>query len=144
MTDDQLIQFLELLKADVINSFQAKGKYNSGQIAKQITIVKEDGAFCLQLPGYLQLLETGRGPTGPDAVAGDPPMIQRILQWCQDKGIPEKAAWGIKKSIDKKGFNGTAGLLTEPLGAENINLRLIPVLEALSAELINQIVENLE
>jgi hypothetical protein len=144
MTDDQLIQFLELLKADVINSLQAKGRDSNGQIAKQIVIVKEGGVFRLQLPGYLLLLETGRGPTRPNAIAANPPMIQRIMQWCQEKGIPEKAAWAIKKSIDKKGFKGTAGLLTGPLGIENINLRLAPILDTLSAKLVSQIVENMD
>ena len=116
--------FLELLKTDVINSLQANGKDATGQTAKQLTIIEDGGNFKLQLPGYMQLLETGRGPTSPDAVSGDPPMIRRIQQWCQEKGIPDEAAWAIKKSIDKKGFKGIPGLLTEPLGDDNVNLRL--------------------
>jgi len=124
MNNDQLIQLLELLKTDVINSMQAAGKDATGQTAQQLTIVDNGCNVQLQLPGYLQLLETGRGPASPDAVAGDLPMIQRIQQWCQAKGIPDKAAWAIKKSIDKKGFKGTPGLITEPLGNDNINLRL--------------------
>jgi hypothetical protein len=142
MNNDQLIQLLELLKTDVINSMQAYGKDATGQTAMQLTIVESDNGVELQLPGYMQLLETGRGPTSPDAVAGSPPMIQRIQQWCQAKGIPAKAVWAIKKSIDKKGFKGIPGLLTEPLGEDNINLRLNQVIDAIANEMSKFIVDG--
>src|SRR5260221_7923471 len=128
-----MIQLLELLKTDVINSMQANGKYATGQTARQITIVENGNNIQLQFPDYMLALEMGRGTTSKNAVAGDPPMIQRIQQWCAAKGIPDKAAWAIKKSIDKKGYTGKAGILTEPLGNENINLRLNPVLENIAS-----------
>ena len=144
MNNDQLINLLELLKTDVINSMQANGKNATGQTAKKLTIVKDGNGVQLQLPGYMQLLETGRGPTGPDAVAGNPPMIQRIQQWCQAKGIPDKAAWAIKKSIDKKGFKGIPGLLTEPLGNDNINLRLNQVMDSIASAIGEELVKLME
>lgn len=119
-----LTPFLESLKTDIINSMQAKGKMATGQTAQQITVTTGSDSARLNLPGYLQILETGRGPTKKDAPPGDPPMIVRIKQWCQAKGIPDNAAWAIKKSIDKKGFKGTPGILSEPLSDDNINLRL--------------------
>src|ERR1700761_1586103 len=124
MTNDHLTSFLESLKTDIINSMQAKGKYATGQTAQQITIEGDDDNLQLQIPAYIQILETGRAPTGKNALPGNPPMIDRIKQWCQAKGIPDKAAWAIKKSIDKNGFKGTPGILSEPLGDDNINLRL--------------------
>ncbi len=143
MTNTQLTQFLELIRSDIINSLQANGKDTSGQAAKQITIVEDGNTVHLQIPGYMQLLETGRGPTSPDAAPGNPPMIQLIQQWCREKGIPDKAAWAIKKSIDKKGFKGIPGLLTEPLGDDNINLRLNPILDEISEQLIGMIGEQI-
>ncbi len=131
--NNQMIQLLELLKTDVINSMQANGKYATGQTARQITIVENGNNIQLQFPDYMLALEMGRGTTSKNAVAGDPPMIQRIQQWCAAKGIPDKAAWAIKKSIDKKGYTRKAGILTEPLGNENINLRLNPVLENIAS-----------
>jgi hypothetical protein len=144
MNNDQLIQFLELLKTDVINSMQANGKNTTGQTAKQFIITGNGGNVQLQLPGYMQLLETGRGPTSPNAVAGDPPMIKRIQQWCQVKGIPGKAAWAIKKSIDKKGFKGIPGLLTEPLGDDNINFRLNQVMDGIAGEISEELLKLIE
>jgi len=139
MNNDQLVRLLELLKTDIINSLQANGKDATGQTVKQLTIIEDGGGVQLQAPAYMELLETGRRPTSPDAVAGNPPMIQRIQQWCRAKGIPEKAAWAIKKSIDKKGFKGIPGLLSEPLGDENINMRLKAVIDNIAASVSNEL-----
>ncbi len=42
--------------------------------------------------------------------------------------------WAIKRSIDKKGFKGIPGLLTEPLGVDNINLLLNQVMDGIAGE----------
>ena len=143
MTNDALSNFLESLKTDVIHSLQANGKITTGQSAQQITIVNDGGKAQLQLPGYLHILETGRAPTGPNPIAGNPPMIDRIKQWCAAKGIPDKAAWAIKKSIDKNGYKGTPGILSKPLGDENINLRLNPATENIADTFTQQIVNSI-
>jgi len=143
VNNDQLTILLESLKTDVINAMQAKGKYATGQTGAAITIISDDDMAQLQLPGYMQELETGRGPTSKNAAPGNPPMIQRIQTWCQAKGLPDKAAWAIKKSIDKKGYKGTPGILTEPLGDDNINLRLGPILENIATETAAQIADGL-
>jgi len=135
---------LESLKTDLIHSMQVQGKYATGQIAQQITVSTDGNNAQLQLPGYLQLLETGRSPTGKIALPGNPPMIDRIKQWCQAKGIPDKAAWAIKKSIDKKGFPGTPGILSEPLSDANINLRLSQNTNPMADDIVQSIVDSIE
>jgi hypothetical protein len=139
MDNNQLTIFLHSLKTDIINSMQAKGSYGSGRTAKEITITTEGNKAQLQIPFVLQVLEKGRGPTGKNARPGSPPMIDRIKQWCQEKGIPEREAWAIKKSIDKYGFKGKPGLLTEPLSPENIDQRLKSVMTNMANELIGSI-----
>jgi len=143
MNNESITQLLELLKTDIINSMQAKGKYATGQTAAQMAIVNDGNKAQLQLPFYLQELEKGRGPTGKNATPGNPPMIERIKEWCQTKGLPDKAVWAIKKSIDKKGYKGTPGILTEPLSDDNINLRLAPLLQNIANEVTTQISINL-
>ena len=138
-TNDQLQSFLQSLKTDLINSLQANGKNVNSQTVNQLVIVEEGDAFNLQIPGYLQLLETGRGPTGKNAVLGNPPMIQPIQQWCREKGIPDKAAWAIKKSIDKNGFKGIDGIISIPLSEENVNTRLNLVIGKMADELVSKI-----
>ena|SRR5258708_6012429 len=142
MTNDHLTIFLESLKTDVIRSMQAKGKYATGQTAQQITIEGDGDKAQLQLPGYMQALETGRTPTSKNALPGSPPMIDRIKQLCQAKGIPDKAAWAIKKSIDKNGFKGLPGILSEPLGDDNINLRLNQVAGPMADGIVKSIVDS--
>jgi len=143
MINDVLLDFLDSLKIDVIHSLQANGKLATGRSAQQITIVSEDNKAQLQLPGYLHILETGRAPTGPNPIAGNPPMIDRIKEWCASKGIPDKAAWAIKKSIDKNGYKGTQGILSEPLGDDNVNLRLNPATENIADIIAQQVIESL-
>ena len=143
MNNDHLTTFLESLKADIIHSLQSNGKYATGQTSQQIIIETDGDNPQLQLPAHLQILETGRSPTSPNAVPGSPPMIDRIKQWCQAKGIPDKAAWAIKKSIDKKGFKGLPGVLTEPLSETNINLRLDQNIDPMVDALVQQIVDSI-
>lgn len=143
MTND-LTALLESLKADIIHAMQAKGRYATGQTSQQITITSDGNGSQLNLPAYIEALETGRRPTGTNAATGDPPMIERVKQWCQAKGIPNKAAWAIKKSIDKHGFKGVPGLLSEPLSDENMNLRLTPVAENIADTLAQLIAEAVD
>jgi hypothetical protein len=91
----------------------------------------------------MMALEQGRGPTGKNAVPGNPPMIQRIQQWCAAKGIPNSAAWAIKKHIDKVGYPGKPGILSQPLGDDNINLRLNQFLPAVADNISTQIINAL-
>jgi hypothetical protein len=135
MNHPQLTLFLGSLKTDLLNSLQSKGSAAGSETVRQITIVQEGDKAQLLIPGFLQTLETGRGPTSKNAAPGVPPMIQRIKQWCLAKGIPEREAWAIKKTIDKKGFKGKPGILTEPLSEENIDRRLKPIMESLANEI---------
>jgi len=143
MNQPHLTTFLQSLKTDILNSLQSKGKNATGQAAQQIQIITDGDKAQLQIPGYLQILETGRKPTSKNAVAGNPPMIQRIADWCRAKGIPDKAIWAVKRSIDKKGFKGTPGILSGPLSNDNINQRLTPILENIATETATQIANNL-
>lgn len=135
--------FLNLLKNDVLNSMQAMGKAADAQTIDQMAVTKTSTGFQLELPGFLQILETGRAPTGKNAQTSNPPMIDRIKEWCLEKGIPEKQAWAIKKSIDKNGFKGKPGLLSNPLSAENIKHRVDPVLDQLASIIGMQITVSL-
>lgn len=140
---EPIIEFLESLKVDIIHSLQAHGKIATGQTMQQITVTGDNDSAQLLLPGYLQLLETGRKPTGANPVPGNPPMIERIKAWCTAKGIPDQAAWAIKKSIDKKGFKGVTGILSGPLSEENVNLRLDPAAKQIADSVIQHIINSL-
>lgn len=137
-TTETLNQIAEALKNDVISSLQAKGSAG-GQTAQQVSIIKTENGLQLQLPAYLLILEKGRGPTSKSPVPGNPPMIQRIQQWCREKGIDDKAAWAIKKKIDKVGYPAKPGIISGPLGQDNINNRLEAPLNQLAENITAQI-----
>jgi hypothetical protein len=139
---DIITNLLTNLKTDLINSLQAKG-ITGTQTINQIQITNTGDSQQLQIPGYLQILETGRGPTPKNAPPGNPPMIQRIQQWCLAKGIPLKAAWAIKKKIDKVGYPGKPGILTDPLSDDNINLRLDESSAQIAENITDQILQNI-
>lgn len=139
MNQPEITQFLQSIQTDLINSLQTKNITNT----QEINIITNNQTQQLQIPSYLQIVETGRGPTSKNAQPGNPPMIQRIQQWCRDKGIPDKAAWAIKKKIDKVGFPGKPGLLTGPLGDDNINTKLDQTLEQMADNISNQILNAL-
>jgi hypothetical protein len=144
MNHEPLTTFLQNLKTDLLNSLQANGKQASGQSDAQMVITADDEGGRLEIPGYMQLLETGRAPTSANPLPANPPMIQRIQQWCQEKGIPDKAAWAIKKSIDKKGYKGLAGIVSVPLGDANINQRLNQALDDIGDNLLDDLSKKLD
>ena len=134
---------LELLRADLLNTMQSAGKVPGSHTISEMVVTKTATGVQLQLPGFLPILETGRAPTSKNAPAGDPPMITRIRNWCREKGIPDNKAWAIKKTIDKNGFKGKPGLLSEPLSNENIALRITPFLDRLAMNISSQIISSL-
>ncbi len=143
ITNEILTATAEKLKTDLINFLQANGKIATSQTINQITITTDGNNIQLNLPAYIIELEKGRGPTGKNARSGNPPMIQRIQQWCQAKGIPGKAAWAIKKHIDKVGYPGTPGIISGPLGDDNINLRFNQALPIIADNISTQIINAL-
>jgi len=142
MTNDHLTTLITALKTDLINSLQSKG-ITSSQTIEQIKVINNGDQQQLQIPGYLQIVEKGRGPTSKNPIPGNPPMIQRIQQWCREKGISDKAAWAIKTKIDKVGYAGKPGTLSQPLGDENINNRLNQATELIAHELLTQILNSI-
>ena len=142
-TDQILAEIATSIGTDVINSMQAKGRYATGQTARQIETVSSPGTAKLLAPDYIDHLEKGRSPTSSNPKPGDPPMIERIKAWCAAKGIPDKAAWAIKKNIDKYGYKGKPGVLSEPLSDENINLRVTQGMDKLTDTLLPKIAESL-
>lgn len=141
-TDQIISNLLNNLKTDLLNSLQAKGT-TATQTINQIQITTDGDTQQLQIPGYLQILETGRGPTPKNAPPGNPPMIRRIQQWCQAKGIPDKAAWAIKKKIDKVGYPAKPGIITDALGNDNINARLNESSDQIAENITTQILNTL-
>lgn len=116
-TSTILTTLLTNIRTDVVNSMQSKGRYATGETVAALEVVIDGNKGKLLAPWWIDAQEKGRKPTSQGVPAGEPPMIERIKAWCDAKGIDQKAAWAIKKSIDKYGYRGIPGVLTEPLEA---------------------------
>ncbi len=110
------------IKTDVINSLQSKGRNATGETIANLTDVVADNYAALLAPWWIDALEVGRKPTSQGATQGTPPMIDNIKAWCEAKGIDVGFAWAIKKSIDKNGYPGKPGVLTEPLALADTHI----------------------
>jgi hypothetical protein len=129
------------IKNDVINSMQSNNRFATGETVAALEVTNNDSSVQLLAPLYVDALEFGRGPTSPDAIPGDPPMIERIKAWCAAKGIEDGAAWAIKKNIDKVGYPGKPGVLTEPLSDDNISRRITPATESIASDLSKRVAD---
>lgn len=141
--EEILLDIMNNIQTDVINSMQSKGRYATGETMAALEIVQNGTQVQLLAPKHIDALEYGRGPTTAGAVAGNPPLIDRIKAWCDAKGIDQKAAWAIKKNIDKVGYPGIQGVLTEPLSDDNLDRRLNAGLEEIANDFGQRAIEAL-
>jgi len=132
-----LNQLVNDIRTDIVTSMKQAGRFASGNTIDKMVIVPSDHKVQLVAPGYVDILERGRGPTDPNAAAGDPTLLTRIQAWCNDKGIDPKAAYAITKSIHKYGYKGKPGLLTDPLSQSNISIHTQAAAKNLAALIIN-------
>lgn len=140
MTTQQIIStLLTTIRTDVINSMQSSGRYATGETVAALEIVQTESGGQLLAPWWIDALEKGRRPTSEGAIQGDPPMIERIKAWCAAKGIDTKAAWAIKKSIDKYGYQGKPGVLTQPL--EQADKHISDAMDQIASNYQNEIVD---
>lgn len=138
-----LSDFIDTIKNDVIHSMQANNRVGTGDTIKELTEVVSDDYAALLAPWWIDAQEYGRGPTsatGPYQQS-DPSFIERLKLWCVSKGIEPGAAYAIKKKIDKEGYAGKPGVLTEPLSDDNINMRLNPMCELMAANQAEMVLE---
>ena len=134
MSNNPLSDFVALIKEDLIHSLQSYKRVATGRTIEALEQVDEDRRSTLYGPEYIDNLEFGRKPTPEGTPAGDPTLVEAISNgWLQARGIPLGKAWAVANSIHKNGYSGTPGVLTTPLGDDNINKRL--------DETVNQLAE---
>jgi len=112
------------LKTDLIGSLTQNNRVASGKTISELEVTAIGTVGTLSGPLYITALEEGRKPTSPGAVAGDPTLFQAIQVWCAARGIPAEAACPITKKIHEQGYVGTPGVISTPLGGDNLDRRL--------------------
>ncbi len=138
-----IADLLNTLRTDVINSLQANNRNATGKTIANLEIVTTETSGQLLAPWWIDALEVGRKPTGPNPEPGNPPMIDNIKEWVEAKGLPDSAAWAIKKKIDKEGYVGTPGVLSIPCGDDNVNMRTNEYCNKLADEYVLEMMDIL-
>ena len=118
--NDILNEIITEIENDIIHSLQQNDRIASGKTIAEFTTTVAGDRAQLIVPKYLDALEYGRSPTRPDAPKSDPTLFEAIQEWCKARGIDEGAAYAITNKIHKKGYEGTPGILTEPLSDDNL------------------------
>ena len=146
MTKDILSREFELLKRDLIASYDAKGMRASGNWADQLEVYTDENRAILFGEDYTQQLETGRK-------AGKFPPLKMIEQWVEDKGILNNLQGNISKSslvfliarkIAREGWNrerfGGVDLISEIVTEERVQKIIKEVGEAKLIEFTAEII----
>lgn len=153
MSSKEIItKFIDTLRVDVINSMQSSGQSATGQTAAQLQIYNDESDQTLTGPFWIDTLEFGRKPTKPGAPAGTPTVYENIVAWATAKGIPEFETndkgqkinvWrAITAHIHKYGYEGKPGVLSAPLGDDNVNNRLADTMEQLASMEVENMIDT--
>jgi len=82
-----LSEQFELLKADLIKAYDAKGMRASGKWANSLEVIANENTVKLMGEDYTQQLETGRRATGGGSGGAWENSLEVIKQWILDKGV---------------------------------------------------------
>ncbi len=107
---DALKVFGQSYIAELSNQLRREGKVASGKLLRSLDTRLIKTAFGtiytieLIAENYLEYIDGGRPPTKR---GGNGQVFRDIKKWVRLKGIPEKFAYPIAKSIHEKGYKGT-------------------------------------
>ena len=121
--NDGLQNIVEQIKT----SLRKADRVATGKTLDKITIEVEEGTGKLigriYAPSYITALEDGRKPTSNVSGTG---WKDSLLEWIRARGIDEGALYPIYKKINKEGFKGTPGVLSDPIkkGVEELRKKI--------------------
>lgn len=122
-----IAEYLEQVKADIIEASTAKRQPASGKTLKSLEVVSSHYGGKLMANSNIIYLETGRGPThptGPYMQSEEGTLLEIITKWIAEKGL-DLSPWAVTQSIHKHGTRlyrqgGKSGVLSIPLREERI------------------------
>ena len=94
-------------------SLSKNDRVATGKTSKAIRSESNNNGFTVYAPERIRALQDGRKPTqGGGSGSG---FFDQILEWCRARGIDEGAAFPIYRKINREGYEGTPGLLDDPI-----------------------------
>ena len=110
---------LDKAKAGIQSNLVSSGRNASGDTSKSLRVVSEITANYVKVSllgsKVLGALEFGRSPTKNRSPKGKSVWFDSLLKWVRLRGLPDGAVYPIFKKINKEGYKGTKGLVTDPV-----------------------------
>jgi len=130
---------LTTLLNDVSENLYKNNRVASGKTAKSLKVVTkivgEKITGTLFGSKVLENLEYGRGKT--KNASGNATWKGELLSWMRIRGIPEGAFYPIWRKINREGYKGTPGLVSNPVDKFKNNLA-----KSLKSVFVNDIKSN--
>ena len=130
--------FLETMKLELIAYMDSENRNATGQSKASIQVVNITGSTG-QLIGaeWIAFVFKGRGP-------GKMPPIDKIIDWCNARGIPRNVAWVIARNISESGtklWREKRNIFNEIITDEKINTFIESISRIYQARLNSDIQE---
>ena len=130
--------FLETMKLELIAYMDSENRNATGQSKASIQVVNITGSTG-QLIGaeWIAFVFKGRGP-------GKMPPIDKIIDWCNARGIPRNVAWVIARNISEIGtklWREKRNIFNEIITDEKINTFIESISRIYQARLNSDIQE---
>jgi hypothetical protein len=109
---------LEKVKFDILANMASSKRNASGKTSKSLRVEVKVSDTQVKAVLYgssvFEQLEFGRGKT-KNGTKGSSSWFKELLAWVKIRGLPEGSVYAIFKKINKEGYKGTKGLVTNPV-----------------------------
>lgn len=145
-TDDEIIkEEIDLILVDLVDAYNKSGRKASGQFAEGLEAVYTPNKGVIRGFTYL----AGRGKTKKKGKAGEPKLVERILDWLKTRGIKPREenmklkslAFVIARKIHQKGTDRSKwfNIYEEVITASRIN----KIIDKVSQLNVNRIITEI-
>jgi hypothetical protein len=150
----ELAQFLTSIMNDMKAVMDSENMNATGKSRDSFKVEVDGFTGILYGPSHINVLESGRGPTR-GGKGGGVPLVQRILQWIQAKGIQardgitqQQLAYAITNKIHREGTlryinKEKSGIISNVLTDQRFQSFFNTFAETTSNELFSNIVKKL-
>lgn len=136
---DILQKGLDILKKDIQDNLKSNDRNASGKTSRSLNVSVDANADRVKGVLYgdeqtLEVLEFGRPPS-ENGQKGKRTWEFDLRKWMTYRGIPQSAFYPIWRKINRDGFKGTQGLVSQPMAkfkrtiGEQVKLQIVKELK---------------
>jgi len=100
-------------------SLESNNRVATGKTNASIRSEYDANGFKVYAPNHITALQDGRDPTKDKTKkytnVSESEFFQRIVEWCRARGIFEGSAYAIYRKVNEEGYQGTKGVIDDPI-----------------------------